>query len=141
VRNGIVLSAGGGALAPQLPLFALGVGGRLTAAGAGTSWIGLDDMARAYIHALFTPGLEGPVNAVAPNPVTAAEFARTLGRVLRRPALLPTPAFGPALILGREGASELVATDQSVSPGRLTASGFVFSEPDLGDALAHALLR
>jgi uncharacterized protein len=141
LRTGIVLSAGGGALAPQLPLFALGAGGRLTAAGAWTSWIGLDDMARAYVHALFTPGLAGPVNAVAPNPVTASEFARTLGRVLRRPALLPTPVLGPALILGREGASELVATDQRVSPGRLTASGFVFAQPELGDAFAHALLR
>lgn len=141
LRTGIVLSAGGGALEPQLPLFALGVGGRLTAADAWTSWIGLDDMARAYVHALFAPELEGPVNAVAPNPVTASEFAHTLGRVLRRPALLPTPAFGPALILGREGASELVATDQRVSPGRLTASGFVFAQPMVADALAHALMR
>lgn len=141
LRTGIVLSAGGGALKPQLPLFKLGIGGRLTRADAWTSWIGLDDMARAYVHALFTPALTGPVNGVAPTPVTAAEFARALGRVLRRPALLPTPPFGPALLLGGEGKAELIDTDQRVSCGRLEASGFVFSQSDLTAALMHALIR
>jgi len=139
LRTGIVLSAGGGALLPQLPLFMMGLGGRLTAARAWFSWIALDDMARAYVHALFTPELAGPVNAVAPHPVTSRAFARELGRVLRRPALLPTPAFGPALILGREGASEMIDTDQRVSAARLQASGFEFAHPHLTDALRHAL--
>ena len=139
LRTGIVLSAGGGALLPQLPLFYLGAGGRLTAPDAWTSWITLDDMARAYVHALFTPALEGPVNAVAPHPVTAEVFARTLGRTLRRPAALPTPGFGPALVLGREGKSELIDTDQRVSSERLAASGFVWAQPTIKDAFAHIL--
>ncbi len=139
LRTGIVLTAGGGALLPQLPLFALGLGGRLTDARAWTSWITLDDMARAYVHALFTPGLAGAVNAVAPNPVTSGEFARRLGRALHRPALLPTPPFGPQVILGREGASELVETDQRVSASRLVDSGFSFAQPDLPAAFRHLL--
>nr|NLI51622.1 TIGR01777 family protein [Propionibacterium sp.] len=139
LRTGIVLSAGGGALLPQLPLFLVGLGGRLTSPGAWLSWITLDDMARAYVHALFTPALAGPVNAVAPQPVTSRDFARQLGRALHRPALLPTPPFGPALILGREGASELIDTDQRVSAARLQASGFEFAHPDLPDALRHVL--
>jgi uncharacterized protein (TIGR01777 family) len=139
LRTGIVLTAGGGALLQQLPLFAVGLGGRLTDAQAWTSWITLDDMARAYVHALFTPTLSGAVNAVAPNPVTSGEFARRLGRAMRRPALLPTPSFGPALLLGREGAKEMVETDQRVSAARLRDSGFRFAQPDLPDALAHVL--
>ncbi len=141
LRTGIVLSGGGGALLPQLPLFLVGLGGRLTRPDAWTSWIGLDDLARAYVHTLFTPSLAGPVNAVAPNPVTADEFARTLGRVLGRPSVLPTPGFGPALILGAEGRDQLIDTDQRVSAARLTASGFDFAQPTLPDAFAHALLR
>jgi hypothetical protein len=139
LRTGIVLSAGGGALLPQLPLFEIGAGGRLTAPDAWTSWITLDDMARAYVHALFTAALEGPVNAVAPHPVTAEVFARTLGRALRRPAGLPTPGFGPALVLGREGKSELIDTDQRVSSQRLADSGFVWAQPTIEDAFAHLL--
>lgn len=139
LRTGIVLSAGGGALAPQLPLFAVGLGGRLTAGSAWVSWITLDDLARAYVHALFTPGLTGPVNAVAPQPVTSGEFARELGRAMRRPAVVPTPAVGPALVLGRQGARELIATDQRVSAERLLGSGFVFDSPELPGALRHVL--
>ena len=141
LRTGIVLSAGGGALLPQLPLFYLGAGGRLTAPDAWTSWITLDDMARAYVHALFTPALEGPVNAVAPHPVTAEVFARTLGRTLRRPAALPTPGFGPALVLGREGKSELIDTDQRVSSAKLIGSEFRFGQTTLTDGLRHVLQK
>lgn len=141
LRTGIVLSNGGGALPPQLPLFFAGLGGRLTAPDAWLSWIGLDDMVRAYAHALFTPTLEGPVNAVAPAPVTARQFARTLGRVMRRPAIVATPSFGPSLVLGAEGADQLIATDQHVSCERLLASGFTFAQPTLDAALRHALAR
>lgn len=141
LRTGIALSGGGGALLPQLPLFLAGAGGRLTAPDAWMSWIGLDDLARAYVHAVFTPGLSGAVNAVAPHPVTSGVFARTLGRVLRRPALLPTPGFGPALVLGPEGRDQMVDIDQRVSCGRLVGSGFEFAQPTLTDALAHALLK
>lgn len=139
LRTGIVLSDAGGALAPQLPLFALGLGGRLTRPDAMVSWITLDDMARAYVHALLTPALSGPVNAVAPQPVTAQELARTLGRVMHRPSAVPVPAFGPRLLLGREGAQALVEADQAVSDGRLRGSGFAAADPDLESALRHVL--
>lgn len=141
LRTGLVLSEGGGALQPMIPLFSVGLGGRMTLPDAYLSWIGLDDVTRAYVHALFTPGLAGPVNAVAPRPVTAQEFADTLGQVLHRPSAVPTPRFGPALLLGRQGASELVETDQRVLPGALLDSGFVFGQGHLLTALRHALMR
>lgn len=141
LRTGIVLSDGGGALLPQIPMFLAGIGGRLAAADAVLSWITLDDMARAYAHALCTEDLEGPVNAVAPAPVTSREFARTLGRVLHRPALAAVPGFGPALLLGREGAKELVRADQDVDPSRLLGSGFEPAHTRLEQALRHVLRR
>lgn len=141
VRTGIVLAANGGPLARQLPLFLVGAGGRLTAADAAFSWITLDDMARLYLHAVTAAELQGPVNAVAPSVVTAGEFARELGRVLRRPSLLPTPGFGPRLLLGEKGAEALVATDQRVSARKLLDSGFEFGQPRLGQALRHVLQK
>lgn len=141
LRTGVVLSDGGGALLPQLPLYRIGLGGRIAPARARLSWITLDDMARAYAHALLTEELEGPVNAVGPRPVSQREFARTLGRVLHRPALLPVPAVGPRLLLGTEGARELVLADQAVSDARLRASGFDPAATDLEDALRHVLRR
>lgn len=141
LRTGIVLSAGGGALLPQLPLFLAGVGGRMAGAAQGFSWVGLDDLVRAYVHATFTRSLEGPVNAVGPAPVTQQEFAKALGRALHRPVWLPTPAFGPKLILGEEGFDQLIDTDQRVSSAKLEASGFRFAQPTVGSALAHALQK
>lgn len=143
LRTGIVLSAGGGALLPQLPLFLIGAGGRLTARDAWLSWIGLDDLARAYAFAALTPSIVGPVNAVAPHPVTQQDFAATLGRVLHRPAKVPTPSIGPRLVLGSEGYDQLIDTDQRVAPQALTAAGarFEFAQPLLTDALRHALQR
>ena len=96
---------------------------------------------RAYAHAIFTPSLSGKVNAVGPAPVTNEEFAETLGRVLRRPAKLPTPSFGPKMMLGSEGYDQLIDTDQRVSSEKLTASGFEFAHPTLESALRHTLLR
>ncbi|MFE5775589.1 TIGR01777 family oxidoreductase [Brachybacterium sp. NPDC056505] len=141
LRTGIVLSDGGGALLPQIPMFLAGIGGRLAAPDAVLSWITLDDMTRAYAHALCTDELEGPVNAVAPAPVTSREFARTLGRVLHRPSLVPVPGFGPALLLGREGAKELVRADQDVDASRLLGSGFDPAHTELEQALRHVLRR
>lgn len=141
LRTGIVLSEGGGALQPMVPLFSMGLGGRMTAPGHWMSWIGLDDVARAYVHALFTPALEGPVNAVAPRPVTSQDFADTLGQVMHRPSVVPTPGFGPALLLGRQGKDELVDTDQRVTPRKLLETGFTFGQGHLLDALRHALMR
>ena len=141
LRTGIVLAAAAGALALQLPLFMVGAGGRLTHPQAMFSWISLDDMARVYASAVLDPTWSGPVNAVAPHPVSSGAFATQLGRVMHRPSLVPTPGFGPRLVLGREGAHELVHTDQRVSSARLEALGFRFSHPELEPALRHALAR
>ena len=103
--------------------------------------MGLDDMAGIYVHALLTPDLAGPVNAVAPHPVQAKEYSQILGKVLRRPAKLPVPNFGPRLLLGEEGASDLAFADQRVSCGKLVASGYEFRHADLESALRHTLGR
>ena len=141
LRTGIVLSEGGGALAPQVPLYSVGLGGRLAGPDAWMSWISLDDTVRAYVHALFTETVEGPTNLVAPRPVTNQEFATTLGRVLHRPSLVPTPAFGPKLLLGGEGHDQLIDTDQRVSSQKLSEGGFWFAHGALADALRHVLMR
>ena len=135
-----MLSYGGGALPPQLPLYMVGAGGPMASRRQYTSWIGVDDLARAYVHVIFRD-VSGPVNAVAPNPVTHGEFARTLGRVLKRPAAVSTPSFGPKLVLGREGYDQLIDTDQRVTPDKLMASGFRFAHPTLESALRHTLLK
>lgn len=141
LRTGIALSMGGGALLPQVPLFLVGLGGRMAARNAWLSWITLDDLVRAYVHAIATDTLTGPVNAVAPEPVTQQEFADTVGRTLRRPAWLPTPPVGPKMLLGREGYDQLIDTNQRVSANLLVASGFRFAHPTLDMGLRHALTR
>ncbi|MGP9539802.1 TIGR01777 family oxidoreductase [Brachybacterium sp. AOP43-C2-M15] len=141
VRTGLSLSDAGGPLLPQLPLFLAGMGGRLTDGGAMTSWISLDDIVRVFAHAALSAGMEGPVNGVGSEPVTAHEFARTLGKVLHRPALLPVPSFGPKLVLGTAAADELIEVDQNVSSARLEASGFIPAHGRLEDALRHVLRR
>ena len=141
LRTGLVLSDGGGPLLPQLPLFLAGAGGRLTEAGAMTSWIALDDVVRAFAHAALSPQVQGPLNAVAPQPVTAREFARTLGRVLGRPALLPVPAAGPRLVGGGGGAPPRIPPGHDVSDARLRSTGFEPAHSTLEQALRHALWR
>lgn len=141
IRTGIAQSYAGGALQRQVPIFLAGFGGPLAKAEQMQSWIGIDDLVRVYVHALFTPELEGPVNAVAPNPVTHGDYASTLGTVLRRPAAIPTPSFGPKLLLGGEGYDQLINTDQRVSADKLLRSGFEFTHPTLEQALRHTLLR
>jgi hypothetical protein len=118
--------------------FKLGMGGRL---GPGTqfwSWIALNDAVGVIHHALVTEDLQGPVNAVAPAPVTNADFAHTLARVLRRPAIAPMPAFVARLVFG-EVADALLLASQRVAPVRLNASCYRFRHSDLEDAL-RALL-
>lgn len=140
LRIGIVLSPAGGALAKMLTPFRLGLGGVIGGGAQWMSWIALDDVIGALRHALGTDALRGPVNAVAPAPVTNAEFTRTLGRVLRRPTLVPMPAFAARLALG-EMADELLLSSQRVLPARLLASGFAFRYPTLEGALRHELGR
>ncbi len=141
LRTGTVLGAAAGMLALEVPLFSVGAGGRMTSPQAMVSWIGLDDMTRAYAHAVLEPSCRGPYNAVAPAPVTAGAFATRLGEAMHRPSLVPTPGFGPGLLLGREGADALVHTDQRASSARLEATGFTYAQPDLASALRHALAR
>ncbi len=138
LRIGIVLSPRGGALKQMLPPFKLGLGGRLGSGRQYMSWIALDDVLGAIRHALRTDSLRGPVNAVAPNPVTNAEFTRTLGQVLHRPTIFPVPAFAVRLLFGEMGQA-LLLTSQRVEPARLLAAGFSFKHPELKGALEAVL--
>lgn len=140
LRLGMVLSARGGALARLLPPFLAGLGGRVGSGRQFTSWIGLDDVLGAVLHCLRTADLHGPVNAVAPHPVTNAEFTRVVGGVLGRPTLLPLPAAALRLVLG-DMADELLLASARVVPTRLLSTGYVFRDPDLAGALRHTLGR
>lgn len=139
LRSGIVQSAEGGALGPQLLPFKLGLGGRIGSGRQWLSWIGIDDEAGAIGHVLEHESLSGPVNLTAPNPVTTAEYARTLGRVLHRPTVLPIPTPVLQLKLGRELVAEMLLGGQRVLPAALEASGYAFRHPHLEDALASTI--
>jgi len=138
LRIGMVLSPKGGALAQMLRIFRAGLGGRVGSGEQYVSWIALDDLVGVVDHVMRSGSLEGPVNAVAPNPVTNREFAKTLGRVLGRPAVLPAPAFALRLVLG-EMADELLLASARVEPDRLLLSGYRFRYPELEGALQHLL--
>jgi hypothetical protein len=139
MRTGPVLSPDGGALTKLLPLFKLGLGGRFGSGRQWFSWISISDHVAAMIH-LLTSEVRGAANLTAPNPVTNAEFSKTLGAVLRRPTLVPVPRFGPALLVGREAAESLLYSSHRVHPAVLEADGFAFAHPDVELAL-RALLR
>lgn len=138
-RFGIVLSPDGGALAKMLPPFRLGLGGNVGNGRQWWSWIDLQDVAGAIEHILKASPLHGAVNLVAPNPVTNAEFTRTLAAVLSRPAIFPMPAFAARLALGQM-ADELLLASQRVEPAKLIARGYVFQQPNLRQSL-EALLK
>jgi uncharacterized protein (TIGR01777 family) len=140
IRTGLVLSPRGGALAKLLLPFRLGVGGRVGSGRQWVSWIGLDDTVGAIRHAMSTEALAGPVNLAAPNPVTNAELAATLAKVLGRPAILPVPAAAMRLAFGAMGRSTLLAS-QRMRPRRLLETGYAFRHPTLEAALRHELGR
>jgi uncharacterized protein (TIGR01777 family) len=140
LRTGIVLTPDGGALAKLLPLFKLGVGGRMGSGRQWWSWISLTDEL-AVIRWLLDNEVSGPVNATAPEPVTNAQMTKTLGSVLHRPTLFPAPSFGPKLLLGGELAQALLFTSQRVLPKVLTDHQFNFSHPTLESALRAMLGR
>jgi len=140
LRIGVVLSARGGALARMLLPFRLGLGGRIGNGNQFMSWIALDDLVAAIQHTIRSLALAGPVNAVAPNPVSNREFTRVLAGVLHRPAIAPLPAFAARTLLGKM-AEELLLASQRVVPDRLTAADFRFRWPDLEGALRHVLGR
>ena len=139
VRTGIVQAADGGTLKLLRPLFAAGLGGRLGSGKQWLSWIGIDDLLDVYYRALYDSRLSGPVNAVAPNPVRNTEYTAALATTLHRPAWVPVPSFGPRLLLGKQGATELAEANQRVVPAALTALGHRFRQAGINDALAHQL--
>ena len=138
LRFGVVLSRRGGALARMLPPFRMGAGGRIGSGRQWMSWITLDDAVGVIHHALVTDSLRGPVNTVAPNPVTNAAFTRALGQALHRPTIFPLPAFMVRLAFGEMGEALLLAS-QRVDCGKLLVSGFRFLYPELKPALQSLL--
>jgi uncharacterized protein (TIGR01777 family) len=139
-RFGIVLSTNGGALGTTLPIFKLGGGGRIGSGRQWWSWVAIDDVAGAIFHALTTDSVSGPMNVGSPNPVTNAEYTRTLGRLLNRPTVFPLPALAARLILGQV-ADELLLASARVEPAKLKETGYEFRYPELESALRHLLGR
>ncbi|MEO6500729.1 MAG: TIGR01777 family oxidoreductase [Jatrophihabitantaceae bacterium] len=138
LRTGLVLSRTGGLMKRLLPLFKLGAGGKLGSGRQYQPWITLADEIGAIRHILQAEQLHGPVNVVGPEPVRNAEFSAALAKAVRRPALLPAPAFGLRLVVGKF-ADEGVLVSQRVLPEKLTGSGYRFEHADLGSALAWAI--
>ena len=140
LRFGVILAKEGGALPRMVFPFRLGVGGKIGSGRQWISWIALEDVVGIIQFALETSLLSGPANAVSPNPVQNAQFAATVGRVLRRPAIFPTPSFALRLALG-ELADSLLLASQRVYPTKLQRLGYRFLYPDLEPALAAILKR
>lgn len=138
MRFGIVLSADGGALEPLLRIYRLGLGGRLGSGRQVWSWVALEDVVGSILFALRTPSLDGPVNVVAPQPVTNLAFTRTLGRVLHRPTLFGVPALVLKTVAG-DMAEEMLLFGVRVVPRKLKEAGYVFRYPELEVALRHTL--
>ena len=138
LRIGLPISPAGGVLHRMLPPFKFGVGGRLGSGKQWMSWISTDDLAGGFHHALSNDTVGGAINAVAPTPVRNAEFARELGRVLRRPALLPVPAVALRTLFGQM-ADEAILASTRVMPEALTRSGYRFRHETLAEALMHVL--
>ncbi len=137
-RIGIVLSTKGGALKQTLPIFKLGLGGKIGSGRQYWSWVTLDDVVGAMIHAIETNTLEGPVNVVAPDAPTNVEFTKALGRVLNRPTVFPLPAPAARLMLG-EVADELLLPSARVESARLKETGYDYRHPELEGAFRHLL--
>jgi uncharacterized protein (TIGR01777 family) len=133
-RIGVVLGREGGALAQMLLPFSLGLGGRLGSGQQWMSWIHADDLVALLLFCAATPSLQGAVNAVAPQPVTNAEFTRALARALHRPAWFPVPAWLLKLLYG-EMADALLFSSQKILPQRMLTAGFTFTYPDIASAL------
>jgi uncharacterized protein len=138
LRFGIILSTRGGALGKMLFPFRLGLGGRVADGRQYMSWVTLEDILHIIQFVLTQDALRGPVNAVAPTPVTNEEFTRALGRALRRPTPFPMPAFAARLAFG-EMADALLIGGLRVQPAELLQNGYVFRYPDLERALRDLL--
>ena len=139
LRIGVALSARGGMLKRVLPIFRLGLGGRLGSGEQYMSWIEMDDLTRAIMWAVERDELAGGVNAASPNPATNADFTRALGAALRRPAGLAVPEF--ALRLTQGEVTDAILSSVRMTPARLLRSGFEFDCPDIESALRRVLGR
>src|SRR5688500_18822503 len=139
-RFGIILDDEGGALAKMLTPFRMGIGGRVGSGKQWMSWIALDDVVNGLKFLTGETSTRGPVNFVAPNPVTNAEFTKTLGRALSKPTILPVPEFGVRLAFG-EMADALLLSSQRVEPSVLKSKGFEFKWPTLEPALIYILAK
>jgi uncharacterized protein len=137
-RFGIILDAKGGALERMVTPFRMGVGGKVGDGKQWMSWIALNDVVRGLRFLMDKTSVEGPVNFVAPNPVTNADFTKTLGALLARPTVFPIPAFAARLAFG-EMADALLLSSAKVEPKRLVEKGFRFEYADLNSALKHSL--
>ena len=124
----------------MVPLYKLGLGGRMGSGKQWWSWISIDDEV-AIISWLLKNELRGPVNLTAPNPVTNAEFTKTLGKVMKRPTFLPVPAFGPKLLVGADRAQALLFDSARILPTALTDAGYSFIHPTLDSALSDLLAK
>lgn len=136
-RFGIVLGKSGGVLGLMVPLFRLFAGGKI---GTGTqwfSWIHMQDLVNAYIFLLTKKNIDGPVNLCSPSPITNRELSRTLGKVLRRPSLIPAPAFAVRLLMGEFG--DTILHGQRITPAVLLREKFAFRFPDIESALRDIL--
>lgn len=138
LRIGLVLSPRGGALKMMLPAFRFGLGGRIGSGQQLMSWITIDDLLKTAYFCLTNNNLSGPVNAVAPAPVTNSDFTKALGRVLRRPAIFPVPPFALRAIFGKL-ADEALLLSSGVAPARLSAAGFKFDHAELDSGLKAVL--
>lgn len=139
-RFGIILDANEGALGKMLTPFQMGVGGRVGSGKQWVSWISIEDVVNGLISVIGDKSVSGPVNFVAPNAVTNAEFTKVLGHVLSKPTLFPVPAFGVRMAFG-EMADALLLSSQRVKPVVLEERGFRFKWPTLEPALRHLLAR
>lgn len=140
LRIGIVLSPRGGALEKLLPPFQMGIGGKIGDGNQFMSWIGIDDAIAAIYHVLHEGAISGPVNLVAPNPVTNTEFTRILAKVLSRPAYFKVPAIAIESVFGEMG-RETILSSTHVRPSVLSETGYRFRHPRLESALHHLLGR
>lgn len=137
MRFGLVLGQGGGLLSQLIPVYKKFLGGRLGRGEQWFSWIHLEDLLEAIVFLINNPGIEGPVNLCSPYPVRQKEFARALGRVLKRPSFLPLPAPLLHLVLGE--LATVVLNGQKVYPARLLAEGFTFRYPHIEEALEQII--
>ena len=133
LRIGMVLGAGGGALARMILPFKLGIGGRIGTGRQWSSWIHIDDLCDLILFVLRESTLRGALNATSPHPATNAEFTQALAHALHRPALIPVPAFALKLLFGEM--AEVILASQRAVPQAALRSGFEFHYPDLAGAL------